>query len=56
MDKLDAATNRKVAVEAKCDPRTVEAVVKGGEVKGLARERAHNALVRLGLIPPDRKR
>lgn len=45
---IDAATLRRLAVEASCDPRTILAVAKGTSVKGLAGERARAALVAAG--------
>jgi hypothetical protein len=50
--KLDAATARKLAVEASCDPRTLRRVLKGETVRGLPGERARDVLVKHGLLPP----
>jgi hypothetical protein len=47
---LDASTARKIAVEASCDPRTVQRAYRGEPVRGLAGERARAALVAHGLI------
>jgi hypothetical protein len=49
--KLDAATARKLAVEASCDPRTLRRVLEGEAVRGLAVERAREVLVKHGLLP-----
>ena len=48
--KLDAATARKLAVEASCDPRTLRRVLEGDAVRGLAGERAREVLVKHGLL------
>jgi hypothetical protein len=48
--KLDAATARRLAVEASCDPRTLQRVLDGEEVRGLAGERALKVLVEHGLM------
>lgn len=53
---IDAATLRKVSVEASCDPRTVLAVLKGDSTRGLAFERAKAALVAAGYRVPEAKR
>lgn len=51
-DLIDAATLRKVAVDAMCDPRTVMAVLRGETVRGLAYERAKEALKKAGFKVP----
>lgn len=51
--QIDAATLRRLSVEASCDPRTILAVAAGDPVRGLARERAHAALVAAGLLPAN---
>jgi hypothetical protein len=48
--KLDAATARRLAVEASCDPRTLQRVLDGEPVRGLARERARQVLRQHGLL------
>jgi hypothetical protein len=48
--KLDAATARKFAVEASCDPRTLRRILDGEAVRGLAGERARKVLVKHGLL------
>ena len=48
--RLNAATRRKVAVRACCDPRTVDAVVRGEPIDTMARERAYRVLRRMRLI------
>lgn len=51
---IDAATLRRVSVEASCDPRTVVAVLKGDSTHGLAYERAKKALESAGFkVPAD---
>ncbi|UQA57479.1 hypothetical protein [Polyangium aurulentum] len=47
---LDAATARRLAVEASTDPRTIQRVWCGDFVRGLAGERARAALVAAGLL------
>lgn len=49
---IDAATLRRVSVEASCDPRTVLAVLKGESNSGLAYERAKTALLAAGFKVP----
>lgn len=53
-DLIDAATLRKIAVEASCDPRTVLAVLLGDSTSGLAYQRAKSALVAAGFRVPAR--
>jgi hypothetical protein len=52
--KLDAATARKLAVEASCDPRTIHRVFDGEVVRGLAGERAAQVLEKHGLMKSDK--
>ncbi len=47
---LDAATGRRLAVEASCDTRTIIRALRGEKVRGLAGYRAREVLVRHGLI------
>ena len=49
---LDAATLRRLAVEASCDPRTIQAVLDGRDVRGLPGERARKALIAAGMLEP----
>jgi len=49
---LDAATARELAVEARCDPRTIRKVLAGAPVRGLARRRAASALTAAGFRVP----
>jgi hypothetical protein len=42
---LDAATLRRLAVRGSCDPRTIQKVLSGARVRGLAGERARQALL-----------
>lgn len=49
---IDAATLRRISVEAGCDPRTVLAVLKGQSTRGLAYERAKAALEAAGYQVP----
>ena len=51
--RLTEGQRRALAVKASCDPRTVEKVLRGEPVRGIAGERAHAALVDAGLLPPD---
>ncbi len=52
---LDAATARRLAVEASCDTRTVIRALRGEHIRGLAGYRAREVLVRHGLIPPSER-
>ena len=54
--RLDAATARKLAVEASCDPRTIQRAFAEQTVRGLAGERAQEVLVKHGLLAPKRER
>jgi hypothetical protein len=49
--RLDAATARKIAVEARCDPRTVQRVYAGQQVRGDAGTRAREVLIAKGILP-----
>jgi hypothetical protein len=51
--KLDAATGRRLAVEASCDTRTIIRALRGEKIRGLAGYRAREVLARHGLIPPS---
>lgn len=56
---LDAATLRRLAVRASCDPKTIKRVFDSEPVRGLAFHRAHQTLAEAGLLPdtpPARKR
>lgn len=52
---IDAATLRRVSVEASCDPRTIVAVLEGNSPAGLAYERARAALEAAGFVVPAPK-
>ena len=55
--QLVAATLRRLAVRASCDPRTILAIAEGRPVRGMAGERARRALVEAGYpLPPVPKR
>jgi hypothetical protein len=47
---IDKATQRRLAVAADCDPRTIVKVFRGERVKGMAGERARKALIEAGLL------
>lgn len=49
--QLDAATRRRLAVAASTDPRTIEKVYRGLDVRGLAGERARLVLEKEGYLP-----
>lgn len=51
-EAIDQTTRRRAAVEASCDVRTVDKVIKGEPVRGLAGERARAALLALGIKVP----
>ncbi len=46
---IDEATLRQLAVKADCDPRTIEKVLKGVPVRGMAGRRAARAVFEAGL-------
>jgi hypothetical protein len=50
MEKLDAATLRRLAVRASCDPKTIQKLWRGGNVRGLAGQRAWAVLREAGLL------
>ena len=52
---IDYPTARRLAVEAQVDPRTILRLARGGNVRGMAGERARAALAELGLpsSPPS---
>lgn len=52
---LDAAMARKLAVEASCDPRTIQRVFRGEEVRGLPGKRAREVLEAHGLVQTLKK-
>jgi hypothetical protein len=47
---LDKATLRELAVLASCDPRTIQRVVRGEPVRGMAGHRALKILKERGLV------
>lgn len=47
---IDESTRRKLAVEAGCDPRTIDKVLRGEKVRGMAGHRAREALALAGLV------
>ncbi len=49
---MDEATVRRLAVESSTDPRTIRKLLVGKPVRGMAGERARNALIRAGVLPP----
>ncbi len=52
MPKLDEATRRKLAVDASCDPRTIDKALRGKPIRGLAGHRARAALEAAGFTVP----
>lgn len=46
----DASTIRRLAVEADVDPRSIHAVLRGRDVRGMAGRRARDVLVRHGFV------
>lgn len=48
--RIDEATKRRLAVQASCDPRTLEKALRGEQVRGLAGHRIRAALAAEGLI------
>ena len=49
--QLPASVLRRLAVLARCDPRTIARVHAGGSVRGDAAIRAREVLEREGLVP-----
>jgi hypothetical protein len=49
MLRIDKATIRELAVKASCDPRTIEKVIRGEPVRGMARHRARRVLLEAGI-------
>jgi hypothetical protein len=49
--KLDKATARELAVRASVDPRTIERIARGENVRGLPGRRAREALREAGILP-----
>ncbi len=52
---LDAATARRLAVEASVDTRTLVRALRGERIRGLPGYRAREVLARHGLIPPSER-
>lgn len=52
-NSIDAATLRRLAVEASVDPRTIKKVLNGDAVVGLSGERARAVLIKEGLLSED---
>jgi hypothetical protein len=48
---LDASVIRRLAVKARVDPRTIQRILDGQEVRGDARHRAVEVLEAEGLMP-----
>lgn len=48
---LDWATLRRLATQAKCDPRTIAKIARGEKVVGFPAERARKALEKEGIAP-----
>lgn len=56
MQKLDKATCRELAVRASVDPRSIQQILAGRPVKGMAGHRARRVLQEVGLLPPSAPR
>jgi hypothetical protein len=52
---LSPHDERRVAVEAGCDPRSVRAYIEGRSQRSTTAARIEAALARLGLCPPPRR-
>lgn len=52
MYPLDKATIRELAVRASVDPRSIQRMLAGEPVKGMAGHRARRVLQEAGLLPP----
>jgi hypothetical protein len=50
--RLDAATERAVAVDAEADPRTVRNITRGGKARGMVDGRVRRALAARGIVVP----
>jgi hypothetical protein len=50
---LDLPMKRQLAVNASCDPRTIDKVARGERVRGLAYYRARAALIAAGFPVPE---
>lgn len=50
--EITETTRRRAALDASCDARTIDRVMRGEAVKGMAGERARAALVKLGIDVP----
>jgi hypothetical protein len=51
--RIDAASARRLAVEASVDPKTIIKALAGRHVRGDAGRRARDVLVRHGLLAPE---
>ncbi len=49
----DTATIRRLAVACDADPRTVERVLRGEPIRGVARQRVARVLRQHGYLPPE---
>lgn len=56
MRPIDTATRRALAVKASCDPRTIDKLLRGESVRGLAGHRAEEALREAGYSLHPRQR
>jgi hypothetical protein len=52
MLRVDKATIRELSVKASCDPRTIEKLLRGERVRGMAGHRARQALAAAGVPVP----
>lgn len=50
MMTLDLATKRELAVKASCDPRTIDKLLRGEPVRGMAGHRARRVLESEGVL------
>ena len=47
---IDEERARQLAVEARCDPRTIKKVLRGDPVRGSVADRAREALAKAGYL------
>ncbi len=55
MCKVDLATVRELAVQASVDPRSIQRVLAGEPVRGMAGHRARRVLQEAGLLEPEQQ-
>ena len=51
----DILTIRRIAVDVPCDPRTVQRLLEGGNVRGVLGLRIREVLRERGILPPEER-